>query len=238
MENDQAATGFTGRIRDLDQADKPREKALAHGIGSLSNAELLAIILGSGQKGKSVIALAQELLARCDNRLSQLARMTIPELMRDVSGIGPAKAISLFAAIELGSRCHSSLADSNEPQVTSSETIYQLMLPRLERLNHEEFWVLMLSHANRVRRCYRISQGGMASTVVDPRIIFKKAIDMQAAAIALVHNHPSCQTSPSPEDDRLTRKLTEGAALLDIRVLDHVIVTPTGYYSYHDQGRL
>jgi len=228
---------FNGRIRDLDEADKPREKALAHGIGALSNAELLAIILGSGQKGKSVIALAQEILARCDHKLGKLARMTISELVRDLKGIGPAKAVSLFAAIELGSRCQSSLSD-NDPQITSSQTIYGLMRPRLERLSHEEFWVLMLNRANRVQHQYRISQGGMAATVVDPKIIFKKAIDLQAAAIALVHNHPSGNTRPSPEDDRLTRKLAEGAALLDIRVIDHVIVTPTAYYSYHDERRL
>ena len=228
---------FNGRICDLDDADKPREKALAHGIGSLSNAELLAIILGSGQQGKSVINLAQELLARCDQRLSQLARMTISELIRDVKGIGPAKAISLYAAIELGSRCQSALPET-EPQITSSDTIYQLMRSQLERLCHEEFWLLVLSQANRVRRKYRISQGGMAATVVDPKIIFKKAIDMQANAIVMVHNHPSGQCHPSPEDDRLTRKITDGASLLDIRVLDHIIVTPNGYYSYHDQGRL
>lgn len=228
---------FTGRICDLDEADKPREKALASGIGSLSNAELLAIILGSGQQGKSVITLAQELLARCDNKLSQLARMTISELVRDVKGIGPAKAISLYAAIELGSRCQSSLNET-EPQITSSDTIYQLMRSRLERLNHEEFWLLILSRANRVRHQYRISQGGMAATVVDPKIIFKKAIDLQANAIVLVHNHPSGQCHPSLDDDKLTRKISDGAALLDIRVLDHLIVTPSGYYSYHDQGRL
>lgn len=228
---------FNGRICDLDEADKPREKALAHGIGSLSNAELLAIILGSGQHGKSVISLAQELLARCDQKLSQLSRMTVSELIRDVKGIGPAKAISLYAAIELGSRCQSSLTET-EPQIMSSDTIYQLMRPQLERLSHEEFWLLILSQANRVRRKYRISQGGMAATVVDPKIIFKKAIDMQANAIAIVHNHPSGQCKPSPEDDCLTRKIAEGASLLDIRVLDHVIVTPAGYYSYHDQGRL
>lgn len=232
-----APDNFNGRICDLDDADKPREKALAHGIGSLSNAELLAIILGSGQQGKSVISLAQELLARCDQRLSQLARMTISELIRDVKGIGPAKAISLYAAIELGSRCQSALSET-EPQITSSDTIYQLMRSQLERLGHEEFWLLVLSQANRVRRKYRISQGGMAATVVDPKIIFKKAIDMQANAIVMVHNHPSGQCHPSPEDDRLTRKITDGASLLDIRVLDHVIVTPNGYFSYHDQGRL
>ena len=112
------------------------------------------------------------------------------------------------------------------------------MRSQLERLGHEEFWLLVLSQANRVRRKYRISQGGMAATVVDPKIIFKKAIDMQANAIVMVHNHPSGQCHPSPEDDRLTRKITDGASLLDIRVLDHVIVTPNGYYSYHDQGRL
>jgi DNA repair protein RadC len=228
---------FSGRICDLAEADKPREKALAKGVESLSNTELLAIILGSGQHGKSVIHLAQEILAKCDQKLSHLSRMTITELIRDINGIGPAKAISLYAAIEFGCRCQNSLNEV-DPQLTSSEAIYQLMRPRLERLNHEEFWLLVLNHSNRLKQQYLISQGGMACTVVDPKILFKKAIDLQANTIVIVHNHPSGQCSPSHEDNKLTHKIIEGASLLDIHVLDHLIISHTGYYSYHDNNQL
>lgn len=225
------------RIADMAEADKPREKAMAHGVGALTDSELIAILLGSGMQGKSVVQLSREILARCGDRLGALSRMTIGELMRDVRGIGPAKAITLLAAIELGCRCRSDLALQN-PQITSSEAIYEYMRPALERLNHEEFWMLMLNRANRVMSKWLISQGGMASTVVDVRLLFKKAIDQQASSIVLVHNHPSGTLRPSPEDDKLTRRIKEGAALLDIRVLDHVIVTSAGYYSYFDESRL
>ncbi len=225
------------RIADLADADKPREKAMAKGLNALTDAELMAIILGSGQRGKSVLELSREILSRCGNRLGPLSRMTIAELMRDIKGLGPAKAISLLAAVELGCRCRSDLALEN-PQISSSAAIYEHMRPKLERLNHEEFWMLTLNRANRVAREFLISQGGMASTVVDPKLIFKKAIDIQAAGIVLVHNHPSGNIKPSIEDDRLTKRITDGAALLDIRVLDHLIISPSGYYSYFDNGKL
>lgn len=225
------------RIADLADADKPREKAMAKGLSALTDVELMAIILGSGQRGKSVLELSREILSRCGNRLGPLSRMTIAELMRDIKGLGPAKAISLLAAVELGCRCRSDLALEN-PQITSSAAIYEHMRPKLERLNHEEFWMLTLNRANRVAREFRISQGGMASTVVDPKLIFKKAIDIQAAGIVLVHNHPSGNIRPSIEDDRLTQRIKDGATLLDIRVLDHLIISPSGYYSYFDNGKL
>lgn len=225
------------RICDMADADKPREKALANGLSSLTDVELLAIILGSGQRGKSVIQLSREILARCGDRLGPLSRMTVAELMRDVKGMGPAKAVSLFAAIELGTRCRSDLARESVA-VTSSAAIYEHMRPRLERLHHEEFWVLMLNRANRVEWEWQLSQGGMASTVVDPKLLFKKVIDRQASSIVLVHNHPSGTLQPSGEDDRLTRRISEVAALLDIRVLDHLIIGPAGYFSYHDEERL
>lgn len=225
------------RICDMADADKPREKALANGLSSLTDVELLAIILGSGQRGKSVIQLSREILARCGDRLGPLSRMTVAELMRDVKGMGPAKAVSLFAAIELGARCRSDLARESLA-VTSSAAIYEHMRPRLERLHHEEFWVLMLNRANRVEWEWQLSQGGMASTVVDPKLLFKKVIDRQASGIVLVHNHPSGTLHPSGEDDRLTRRIMDGASLLDIRVLDHLIIGPSGYFSYHDDGRL
>ncbi|MDE7406993.1 MAG: DNA repair protein RadC [Muribaculaceae bacterium] len=237
MTDDKISIPVGMRIADMPEADKPREKAMAHGVGSLTDSELIAILLGSGLQGKSVVQLSREILARCGDRLGTLSRMTIGELMRDVRGIGPAKAITLLAAIELGSRCRSDLALQN-PQITSSEAIFEYMRPSLERVSHEEFWMLILNRANRVMSKWLISQGGMASTVVDVRLLFKKAIDQQASSIVLVHNHPSGALRPSPEDDKLTRRIKDGASLLDIRVLDHLIVSAAGYYSYHDEGRL
>lgn len=229
-------TGF-GRISDLDDSDKPREKALAHGIRSLSNAELLAIIFGSGLPGKSVVRLSQEILASCGNRLSHLSRMSIHEVARNYCGIGPAKAISLAAAFELGCRCRDE-QPADDPHIRDSKSVYDIMRGKLERLNHEEFWVLMLSRSNRVMFEYRASQGGTASTVVDTKLLMKKAIDLLASAMVLVHNHPSGNCRPSPEDDRLTMRIKEAATLLDIKILDHLIITPTGYFSYSDEGRL
>lgn len=225
------------RISDLDDNDKPREKALSQGIRSLSNAELLAIVFGSGLPGKSVIRLSQEILASCDNRLSRLSRMSIHEVVRNYNGIGPAKAISLAAAFELGCRCRDEQA-AEDPLVRDSQSVYIIMRGRLERLNHEEFWVLMLSRSNRVMYEYRASQGGTASTVVDIKLLMKKAIDLLASAIVLVHNHPSGNNRPSPEDDRLTSRIKDAARLLEINVIDHVIITPTGFFSYNDDGRL
>lgn len=229
-------TSRFGRISDLDDSDKPREKALKHGISELSNAELLAIVFGSGLPGKSVIQLSQEILASCDNRLSRLSRMSIHEVVSKYNGIGPAKAITLAAAFELSNRCRDEF--DTEPQITNSNDVYKLMRTRLERLNFEEFWILMLSRNNKVLYEERLSKGGTASTVVDPKLVFKSAIDKLASGIILVHNHPSGNCKPSPEDDKLTQRLKEGGNILDIRVLDHVIITPDKFYSYTDNGRL
>ena len=225
-----------GRISDLDESDKPREKALKHGISSLSNAELLAIIFGSGLPGKSVIQLSQEILASCDNRLSRLARMSIHEVVSKFNGIGPAKAISLAAAFALSDRSGNEV--DNDPIIQNSADVERLMRPRLGRLNYEEFWVLMLSRNNRVIYEERLSKGGVSSTVVDPKLVFKSAIDKLASAIILVHNHPSGNCRPSTDDDRLTQRLKEGGKLLDISVLDHIIITENNRFSYAEENRL
>ncbi len=226
-----------GKISDLDDGDKPREKAMAQGIRSLSNAELLAIVFGSGLPGKSVIQLSQEILASCGNRLSRLSRMSIHEVSSKYNGIGPAKAISLAAAFELGCRCRDEEV-TDDPQIKSSEDAYNIMRGRLERLNYEEFWILMLSRSNRVIYEEQLSQGGTASTIVDVKLLFKSAIDRLASGIILVHNHPSGNSKPSPEDDSLTRRIVEAAKLLEIKVLDHIIITPNNYFSYTDNGKL
>lgn len=225
------------RVADLDDGDKPREKAMTGGIASLSNAELMAIILGSGMTGKSVISLSQEILREADGRLSRVARLTIPEMVKKYRGVGPAKAISLAAAFELGMRCTDDLAVM-ETAITSGEDVYKLVRSKLQRLNTEEFWVIHLSRANRVISQDCISRGGTAATVVDIKLVLKSAIDRLSSAIILVHNHPSGNLRPSAQDDTLTAKIKKAVEILDIRVLDHIIISPTGYYSYNDEGRL
>lgn len=230
-------TRFMGRIADLDDGDKPREKALSLGIRSLSNAELLAIIFGSGLPGKSVISMSQEVLAACDNRLSRLSRLSIHEMKKNFKGVGTAKAISLAAAFELGLRTRDEDA-ALDPQVKSSVDIYNIMRGKLERLEYEEFWVLYLSRSNRVIFEECLSKGGVSGTVIDVRLILKRAIELLASGIILAHNHPSGNLRPSADDDRITTKTKEAARLLDINVLDHLIISPTGYFSYGDEGRM
>lgn len=226
------------RIHDLSRDDMPREKALASGIRSLSDAELIAIIFGGGLPGVSVVDMARGILRDCDNRVDILARLSMNELMSKYKGVGPAKAVSLAAAFELGRRNREQAASHEEPQIRSSADVKSIMAPLLEQLEYEEFWVLMLSRSNRVtfKRC--ISQGGTAATVVDVKLLLKRAIDCLAEGIILVHNHPSGNPKPSGEDDNLTRRIKDGAALLGIKVLDHVIIARQSVYSYADEGRL
>ena len=228
---------FMGRIADLDEGDKPREKALSQGIRSLSNAELLAIIFGSGLPGKSVISMSQEVLASCDNRLSRLSRLSIHEMKKKFKGVGTAKAISLAAAFELGLRTRDEDA-ALDPQIKCSTDIYNIMRIKLERLEYEEFWVLYLSRSNRIIYEECMSKGGVSGTITDIRLILKRALELLASGIILVHNHPSGNLRPSPDDDRITTKTKEAAKLLDINVLDHLIITPTSCFSYNDNGRL
>ncbi|MCC8174996.1 MAG: DNA repair protein RadC [Bacteroidales bacterium] len=225
------------RIQDLSEDDRPREKALRLGIQSLTNAELLAIIFGGGVPGKSVIQLSQEILRDHDNRLSRIARLSIHELTSKYRGIGPAKAVSLAAALELGLRCQSDFA-SPLPQIYGSETVYDMMRPHMCRLNYEEFWVFHLNHANRLiaREC--ISSGGTASTLVDVKLLMKKAVDKLATGIILAHNHPSGNLQPSGADRQLTTKISKACDILDIRLLDHVIIAANDYYSFRDHGDL
>ncbi|MEE0975456.1 MAG: DNA repair protein RadC, partial [Muribaculaceae bacterium] len=178
-----------------------------------------------------------EMLAHCKNKLQKLARLSIDDLTKNFEGVGPAKAISLIAAFELGLR-HNDEEIADDPVITSSENVFHIMRSRLGRISHEEFWVLMLSRNNRVIYEQRISIGGTSSTMADAKIIYKSAIDKMAEAIILVHNHPSGNINPSPEDDRLTAKIKEAGKVLDIQVLDHVIITQNKYFSYADNGRL
>ncbi|MDE6535722.1 MAG: DNA repair protein RadC [Muribaculaceae bacterium] len=229
----------TDLIRLLADEEKPREKALNQGIAALTDAELLAILLRVGIKGKSVLTVAREILRIHDNDLAKLARQTPRALAKIVPGIGPTKAITLIAALELGLRARGAMARSMASKpLAGSEMIYEYMRPRLELLTHEEFWVIMLNNNLKPMACERVSQGGIATTIVDIRILFKKVLDHQASTIAVCHNHPSGNLTPSIQDDELTKRIASAAKLLDIRLLDHLILSPTGFYSYHDQNRL
>lgn len=224
-------------LRDLADDDKPREKALNQGFGALSDAELLAILLRVGVKGRNVIDVARDILEKFGNDLARLAAASPRELTQLVPGIGPTKAITVKAALELGQRCRGAAARV-KPQLNTSQKIYEYMRGELEHLDYEEFRVLMLNKRLGVISVERISSGGIDSTVVDIRMIIKRALDARAVGMTLVHNHPSGQLSPSMHDDTLTRRIKNAAALFDIRLIDHVIITSAGYYSYADNGKI
>lgn len=227
------------KVHDLDTSDRPREKAITQGIRSLSNAELLAIIFGSGLPGESVIDMSRRVLRDNDNDLGQLSLLSIQETTAKYHGVGPAKAVALAAAFELGSRCQRDLQKINQRSpIQGSESVYKIMRPVMERLTVEEFHVLHISRSNRVMFDELISRGGTASTVVDIKLIIKSAINRLSASIILVHNHPSGTLHPSSQDDNITRRIKAAAEMMDIRLLDHVIISPTGFYSYSDNGRL
>ena len=225
-------------IREMSSDERPREKAVRHGIKSLSDIELMAIIFSTGLKGKSVIEMSREILEDNDRHLSNVARLSVAEMLKRYKGIGPAKAITLLAALELGSRSAADATKIDNPTITSSEVAYRLMKHHFERLDHEEFWILLLSQAGKPIREIKIGQGGVTGTAVDVKLILRAAIEHLAPAIILFHNHPSGNLKPSPQDDMLTQKIKEAARLIDTRVHDHIIVTDGSYYSYNDEGRL
>lgn len=225
-------------IREMDDDERPREKAIRHGIKSLSDTELMAIIFGTGLKGKSVIELSRDILHDNDRHLSKVARLSISDMLRRYKGIGPAKAVSLLAALELGSRSAADAARIDEPAVTSSATAYKLMKHHFERLDHEEFWIMLLSQAGKVIREVNISRGGVNGTVADIKIIMRSAIEDLASSMIIFHNHPSGNLRPSTQDDNLTRRICEAASYIDTRVNDHIIITDGAYYSYSDEGRM
>ena len=206
-------------------------------MDALTDVELLALLLGSGVPGKSVLDLSREILQDNDNRLRLLSRMSIAELKKKYKGVGEAKATLLVAAMAFGSRVQASLS-IEDPQMRSSEDVHAYMRAKLERLNYEEFWVLHLNRANRVIYADRVSKGGTSSTAVDIKLIAKSAIDHLSSAIILVHNHPSGTMTPSGPDDVLTRRIVEICKVIDVPVQDHVIIGPSTYYSYRDNGRL
>lgn len=223
-------------IRQWAEDDRPREKMLLKGKSALSNAELIALLIGSGNSEESAVQLAQRMLDRVDNNLIELSKMSIEELSR-FRGMGKAKAISIIAAMELGKR---RLAERviRQTKITSSRDVYDLLLPELTDSYYEFFYVLLLDRANKVIRKLNISSGGVAGTVVDPKKIFKLALDHNASSIILAHNHPSNNLKPSDNDIKLTKKLQEAGKALDIPVLDHVIAGNDNYFSFADEGLL
>ena len=214
--------------------DRPREKLQKHGKQSLSNAELIGILLVTGSKNKSAIDLGREILHLAGNDLSKLASLSVNDLSK-IDGIGPAKAITIISALELGGRRVAQSVASTQ-KVTSSKYAYQYLAHKLGDLIHEEFYILLLSRSNSILSDHCISKGGFSQTVVDVKIIFKKALEEKASAMILCHNHPSGNLNPSEADKSLTKKIKSAGALFDIQVLDHLIVTGNGYYSFADEG--
>jgi DNA repair protein RadC len=223
-------------IKDWAEDEKPREKLIKKGKSALSNAELLALLLSTGTIKRSALDLARDVLSRFNNDLNELAKANIKDLCK-IGGIGEAKAVCISAAIEFASR-RQIQENPIKGYVGSSKTAYQHIRSLLEDLNHEEFWIMTLNRKNCVIGKYKISEGGLTSTVVDQRKIFKIAIDDKSTGIIMFHNHPSGNQSPSEADNQLTRKLKDGGKILDINVLDHIIIVQSGYYSYADEGTL
>lgn len=214
--------------------DRPREKFLLKGKSSLSDSELLAILIGSGSRNESAVQLCQRILASANNNLSQLGKLSIKQLT-DFKGIGEAKAISIAAAMELGRRRRSEDAMILD-KITSSRSVFEIMQPIIGELPHEEFWILFLNNSNKVIHKAQISKGGITGTVVDTRIIFKTALECNATSLILTHNHPSGKLLASDADKDVTKKLKLAGQQLDILILDHIIITETGYYSFNDNG--
>ncbi len=229
-------TGKPLTIKEWAIDDRPREKMLSKGVSVLSNAELLAILLGSGTRNETAVDISQRILNAANNNLNELGRFGLADFTK-IKGIGEAKGVAIMAALELGRRRKGAEA-LNRKQITSSNDIVELFQPILGDLPHEEFWVLLLNRANRIIDQVRVSQGGVTGTVVDVRIIMKAAVIALASGIIICHNHPSGNSKPSDDDIKITQKLKQTCASFDISLLDHVIVTDHGFYSFADASIL
>lgn len=223
-------------IKNWSQDDQPREKLLYKGRSALSDAELVAILIGSGNRTESAVGLCKRILGSVDNNLSALGKLSVAQLMT-FNGIGEAKAITIAAAMELGRRRRSE-DKVDRTKITSSTSVFEVMQPLLGELPHEEFWILYLNNANTIIKQQQLSKGGITGTLVDVRLTLKTALEVGATALILVHNHPSGTLKPSQADQQITQKLKMASQSLDIKVLDHVIVTEHQYFSFADQGIL
>lgn len=223
-------------IKNWSQDDQPREKLRDKGKATLSDAELIAILIGSGNRDESAVALCKRIFASVDNNLNALGKLSIAQLM-EFKGIGEAKAITITAALELGRRRR--LEDALQlDKITSSRSVFEVMHPIIGDLPHEEFWILYLNNSNKVIKKNQLSKGGITGTLVDVRLVLKNALEVGAVALILCHNHPSGTLSPSQSDKNLTNKLKVAAQSLDISVLDHLIITEQAYFSFADESIL
>lgn len=216
--------------------DRPREKLQTKGLQSVSNAELLAIIIGSGTRETSAVELARYVLLEAGNSLSNLGKKSVTDLTK-IKGIGKVKAINIVAALELGRR-RKMTETTDLFQVSSSKDVYEYIGPMITDLSHEEFWAIYLNRANKIIERYKLSQGGISGTVTDIRLILKKALELLATSLIICHNHPSGNINPSEQDKQITEKLKTASAQMDIKLLDHIIVADKKYFSFCDEGIL
>lgn len=223
-------------ITNWSEDDKPREKLMLKGKSILSDAELIAILIGSGSRNESAVELSKRILASVDNNLNALGKLSISQLMT-FKGIGEAKAISIIASMELGRRRRGEEA-IELLKITSSKIIFEIMQPILGELPHEEFWIIYLNNSNKVLTKLQLSKGGITGTLVDVRLVFKTALEQGATGLILCHNHPSGALTASDADKQITKKLKLAGESLDIKIIDHLIVTEHQYYSFADEGIL
>ncbi len=223
-------------IKDWSESDRPREKLNSYGKETLTNSELLAILIGSGNRTESAVALCKRILASVDHNLNALGKLSVSQL-QEFKGIGEAKAISIVAGLELGRRRRLE-EDVHLNKVTSSKSVFEIMQPKLGNLEHEEFWVLFLNNSNKVIQKQQLSKGGITGTLVDVRLVMKKALEISATALILCHNHPSGTLKISEADKQITAKIKKACMSLDIKLLDHVIITEKAYSSFADDGIL
>lgn len=223
-------------IKNWSEDDRPREKLLQKGKDALSDAELIAILIGSGSRNESAVDLSKRILASVQNNLNELGKRSVNQLMQ-FKGIGEAKAVSIAAALELGRRRR--IEDSlDRKRITGSVSVFELMQPIIGELPHEEFWVLYLNNSNKVIQIFQLSKGGITGTLVDVRLAMKNALEWGATGIILTHNHPSGALQPSDSDKQITRKMRTAAESLDIKILDHIIITEKEHFSFSDNGIL
>lgn len=223
-------------IKNWSDDDKPREKLIQKGRSVLSDAELLAILIGSGNRDESAVALSKRILASTNNNLNELGKLTIKQLMR-FKGIGQAKAVTIAAALEIGRRRRDGTTQKIA-KINSSKDVFEILQPILGELPHEEFWIIYLNNSNKILRKEQLSKGGITGTLVDVRLVLKQALEFGAVGLVLAHNHPSSTLKPSNADRQITAKLKTAAEALDIKVLDHLIITEKTYFSFADQQLL
>ena len=223
-------------IKHWSDDDKPREKLLQKGKSTLSDAELIAILIGSGSRNESAVALSKKILASVENDLNELGKLSIKQL-KAFHGIGEAKAVTIIAALEIGRRRRGTESQKTA-KINSSRDAFDILQPRIGDLEHEEFWILYLNNGNKVLHSALLSKGGLTGTLVDVRIVMRQALELGAIALVLAHNHPSGTLRPSKGDRDVTAKLKRAALALDITILDHLIVTEKDYFSFADEGIL